>query len=164
MKLINPLKEPRLALPLPPASWSVRLLGATLQEATVSPNVILRVRALVIPSLEYSEWIEGIMLEDAPAGTHRKSVVTQAITTPNGMPAVFAHHILLDAQGTPFEERAGVFYAVVHNRAEVVARFTGGATWAEHDAELRPYMLSGAIEWPEYEDDLVITQLGLGGT
>jgi hypothetical protein len=160
MRLTNLLKEPRLALPPPPASWEVRLLGQTLQEAIVTPNVTLRVRALVVPTLEYTEWLEGIMLEDAPVGTTLKSFMTRPITTANGLPAVLAHHALLDSAGAELEERVGVFYAVVHNRAEVIVRLRG-TTWTEHEAELSPYILAGSIEWPEYEDDLVITQLGL---
>ncbi len=162
MKLANPLKEPRLALPVPAGvAWRVTLLGQTLQEAVIAPDVSLRVRALVVPSLEYSEWIEGIMLEDAPPGTTLQPIAVQPTTSPNGLPVVVAHHRLVDAAGTRIEERIGAFYAVLHNRAEVVVRLRGNAAWSDHEAELRPYLLSGAIEWPEYEDDLVITQLGI---
>jgi hypothetical protein len=162
MKLANPMKEPRLALPVPAGvDWRVNMLGQTLQEATIAPDVTLRVRALVVPSIEYTEWLQGIMLEDAPVGTTLKPINVQSMTSPNGLPLVYAHHELLDAAGARIEERIGAFYAVVHNRAEVVVRIRGSATWSDHETVLRPYILSGTIEWPEYEDDLLATQLGL---
>ena len=159
---MDPTKQPRLLLTMPEhAAWRVRMIGQNLHEADIDAGVTLRVRALVDPTVEYTEWVEGIMLEDAPPGTVLRCVARQPRTSSAGLPVVFAHYQLLDGNQRAIEERAGAFYAVVHNRAEVVVRVRPPAAWSAYATALEPYLMSGAILWPDASDELLMTQLGM---
>ena len=35
-----------------------------------------------------------------------------------------------------------------------------GVKWKDREAELKPLLMSAHVAWPEYEHDLVYTQLG----
>lgn len=155
-------KHPRLFLPVPDGvAWRLVIIGPNLHEAVVDPQVRLRVRALVKPTVEHMMWIEGIMLEETPAGATLKPIAVQSLTSAIGLPVVLAHYEVLGPEGTLFEERVGAFYAILHNRAEVVVHLRGGATWQDRGAALLPFILSGQIDWPEYDDQLIATQLGI---
>jgi len=161
MNFMNPERHPRLHLPLPPdAAWRLRFLGPNLHEADVDEHVTIRVRALVAPSVEHTLWVEGIMREDLPSDVTLKPIAVQSMTSPIGWPLVFAHYEIHGPDGRVLEERAGAFYAIVHGRAEVVARLRG-VTWRDREAQLKPYLISATVDWPDYDDDLVITQLGI---
>ena len=88
-------------------------------------------------------------------GAQLQRVSEESLCSATGLPLIFAHARILTADGQLFEERAGAFYAVLHNRAEVVAHLRGGATWSSYNAQLKPYMLSAQIEWPDFTDDLL---------
>lgn len=162
MRLVHPNKHLRLLLPAPEgASWAIRHVGTNLTEADVEPGVMLRVRAQVAPSIEHLAWIEGVMREDLAPGHTIEAISVASRTSARGWPVAIAHYVVKDgARVQPVEERAGVFYAIVHTRAEVVVRFTNGITWAQKRAQLEPYMLSAHVQWPEYDGDLLYTQLG----
>ena len=161
MNLTSAGKHPRLFLPVPEGvTWQLVIIGPNLHEAVVDPQVRLRVRALVMPTVEHMMWIEGIMLEETPAGATLKPVSVKSMVSPIGLPVVLAHYEVLGPEGTLFEERVGAFYAILHNRAEVVVHLRGGATWKDRGPALLPFILSGQIDWPEYDDELIVTQLG----
>lgn len=160
--LSKPSKHPRLLLPQREGSiWRVAHQGPNLHDVEIDEHVLLRVRTLVAPSAEHTMWIEGILREGAPAGAQLQRVSEESLCSATGLPLIFAHARILTADGQLFEERAGAFYAVLHNRAEVVAHLRGGATWSSYSAQLKSYMLSAQIEWPDFTDDLLVTQLGI---
>lgn len=162
MQLNNPLSQPRLRLAVPAGeTWHVTDLGPNLHDIRIDAHVHVRGRALVVPTAEHTLWIEGVLLEDTPAGSTLKILAMESLQSAVGMPVVFAHAEVIGPDGQRFEERAGAFYAVVHNRAEVVARLAGEATWAAHAGVLKPFLLAGEIDWPAYGAALVITQLGV---
>src|SRR5215831_5550552 len=108
MAIENPTKHPRLRL-MVPAQWGVRQLGPNLTEIDVDPDVVIQVRAMVVPTLDERMWIEGLMLEHMPPGSRLERIVYQAQQSTRGWPVVFAHYAIFDETGAPLEERAGAF-------------------------------------------------------
>jgi hypothetical protein len=159
MRIENPEKHPRLALSVP-GEWALRHIGPNLHESIVDDDVTMQVRAMVAPTIEHTEWIEGIMLEHMAPGCRLRRLALEPTTSHFGWPVVFAHYDVLDLVGDKVEERAGAFYRIVHNRAEVVVRLRNGVSWADRAEELRPIIMHGHVEWPSYEHDLLYTLLG----
>lgn len=161
MYVANPDKHPRLYLPMPEGvAWQVLKHGPNLMETIVDDNVVIQVRAMVAPTIEHTLWVEGLMLERATPGSTlvRKSLVPQLST--RGWPVVVAHYEVFGPDGKLEEERAGAFYRIVHNRAEVMVRMRNGVTWKQREAELLPVLLAAHVEWPDAQHDMIYTQLG----
>jgi hypothetical protein len=157
MRIANPEKHPRLSLYL---RGEMKQLGYNLTEITVDKDVTVQVRAMVAPTIDPTIWIEGLMREHLPPAARLEPVSVAPTVSEHGWPVVFAHYRIFDQAGHPLEERAGAFYRIVHNNAEVLARLRNGVRWSDREATLKPEMMSAHVNWPHYEHDLLYTLLG----
>jgi hypothetical protein len=131
-------------------------------EIVLDPDATLYIRSLVAPIVPQDVWIDGVMREHLPAATQLKPITVEATTSAHGWPVVFAHYEAFDVAGRKLEERAGAFYRIVHNNAEVMVRLRNGVRFADRATTLKPLLLSGEVKWPRYETGSVASLLGPG--
>jgi hypothetical protein len=152
------LRHPRLKLSWP-SEWQSRVLGPNLTEVTIDRDVSLQIRLMVPPVVDFVTWIEGAMREHLSPQTKLTRMTLASSESHDGWPVVFAHYKVDD--GAEHEQRVGAFYRIIYNSAEVVLRLRNGVSWGDREAELRPLLLSGTVEWPVYEEHLLWTLLGM---
>jgi hypothetical protein len=152
-------RHPRLELVWEP-EWTPRQISPHEVELAVDAHVKLRVRPQLAMPADYGFWIEHVMREDAPASTRLVQRAFEHGLSRHGWPIVFAHYQLVAESGEIVEERAGAFYRILHDGAEIVARLRG-VTWADREPALRPYLVGGRVIWPSSDAALLYTLLGM---
>lgn len=140
------LNHPRLALTWP-ATWISRPVDRHLFELVVDERVTIRVRPQLALPADYQFWIDRTMREDLPGDLTIVPHEFQHGISAHGWPIVIAHCEARTASGELVEDRFGVFYRILHDGAEVVARLRG-TSWPERAADLRPVLLGATVVWP----------------
>jgi hypothetical protein len=156
MRIIDPRRHPRLVVVTPPG-WEPIEQG-DVREFAVDQRTRVRIRPVVAMPADYSRWVERVIAEDVDE-PELTQVAFEHGTSSTRLPVVFAHYRVRGAGGL-VEQRAGVFYRVLHNGAEVVARIAG-AGWDDYAETLRPLMMSGHIQWPLIDSETVWHLLGI---
>jgi hypothetical protein len=159
MRIVNPSRHPRLSLRIENIS-EFRHIGPNLTETIIDPDVTVQVRAMVAPTVEHMIWIDGLMREHLAPTVVLKPITIEPTLSELGWPVVFAHYEIHDETGSLLEERAGAFYRLVHNHAEVLVRLRNGVRWKDRAALLKPLIMSAHVHWPYHENDLLYTLLG----
>jgi hypothetical protein len=159
MRIVNASRHPRLSLRIEGIS-DFRPIGPNLTETNIGPDVTVQVRAMVAPTAEHMIWIEGLMREHLAPTVVPKPITVEASLSELGWPVMFAHYEIYDEKGSLIEERAGAFYRLVHNHAEILVRLRNGVRWKDRAAQLKPLIMSAHVHWPFHENDLLYTLLG----
>jgi hypothetical protein len=140
--------------------YEVETIGKNLTMIVVDPDVTVQVRAMVAPTVDHMIWIEGLMREDLAPTVVLKPITVEPTLSKLGWPVVFAHYEIDDEAGNLIEERAGAFYRLVHNHAEILVRLRNGVRWKDRAELLKPAIMSAHVHWPYHENDFLYTLLG----
>ncbi|MGN6107547.1 MAG: hypothetical protein ACTHU0_20725 [Kofleriaceae bacterium] len=144
-----------------PPSWSGRELAPNYTEVVVDSDASIRIRSQVALPPDYGFWIDHVMKEDVPVDC--QAVLRgelEHLRSEQGWPVVLARYEVRLPSHEIVEERVGVFYRILHDGAEVVARCRG--SWlTSRFPELRAILLGGRVIWPTNDAVLLYTLLGM---
>jgi len=138
----------RLAV-LWPEDWSVKPVSPSLVQIDVDPTLTIRMRpALPLPAGVHT-WIEGAMLENAEPNATPRLVRNEKQTSEFGWPISIAEYAFVDASGAFVEHRLGVFYRLLYNGAELVARFRERGAFEARGPDVLARFLRAGVVWPD---------------